>query len=103
MCLHPKQSIDLIDQSLVHNYSCTFSENCDYLSVDNQIKIENEDIVILQLNIRGLFGKIEDLKKLVNDSFKGKLLDVLLLWMSVNSPDVKLPGYNKFECRRTHK
>ena len=106
MCLHPKLSIDLIDQPLVYNSSCTFSENCNYLSVDNQIKIENEDIVILQLNIRGLFGKIKDLKKLVNNSFKGKLLDVLLLcetWMSVNSPDVKLPGYNKFECRRTHK
>ena len=105
MCLHPKP-IDLIDQSFVYNSSCTYSENCDYLSVDNQIKVENEDIVILQLNIRGLYGKIEDLKKLLTDSFRGKLPDVLLLcetWMSANSPDIKLNGYNKFECRRTHK
>ena len=62
--------------------------------------------MILQLNIRGLFGKIEGLKNLLNDSFKGKLPDVLLLcetWMSTNSPGVKLPGYNKFECRQMHK
>ena len=106
MCLHPKLPIDLIDQPLVHNSSCTFSENCDYLALDNQLKIENEDIVILQLNIRGLFSKIEELKNLLNDSFKRKLPDVLLLcetWMSINSPDVKLPGYNKFECTRMHK
>ena len=106
MCLHPKSLIDRTDHSLVHNYSCTFTENCDYLLVDNQLKLVNEDFVILQLNIRGLCGKIEELKSLLNESFRGKLCDVLLLcetWMSVNSPDVNLPGYNKFECRRTHK
>ena len=106
MCLHPKSLIDCTDHPLVHNYSCTFTENCDYLLVDNQLKLVNEDFVILQLNIRGLCGKIDELKSLLNESFRGKLPDVLLLcetWMSVNSPDVSLPGYNKFECRRTHK
>ena len=106
MCLHPKSLIDRTDHPLVHNYSCTFTENCDYLLVDNQLKLVNEDFVILQLNIRGLCGKIEELKSLLNESFRGKLPDVLLLcetWMSVTSPDVNLPVYNKFECRRTHK
>ena len=79
MCLHPKPPIDLLDRPLVHNSCCTFSDNCDYLSVNNQIKVEHDDFVILQLNIRGLFGKIEELKKLLNDSFKGKAPDVLLL------------------------
>ena len=53
-----------------------------------------------------MFGKIEELKKLLNDSFIGKLPDVLLLcetWMSANSPDVTLPGYHKFKFRQTHK
>ena len=106
MCLHPKPSIDLLDRPLVHNSSCTFYDNCDYLSVDNKIKIEHDDIVVLQLNIQGLCGKIEELKELLNDSFIGRPPDVLLLcetWMSANTPDVKLPGYNKFECRQTHK
>ena len=104
--MHPKPPVDLLDRPFVHNSCCTFSDNCDYLSVDNQIKLEHDDLVVLQLNIRGLFGKIEDLKRLFGDSFKDKMLDVILLcktWMSANLPDVKLPGYNKFECRRTHK
>ena len=76
------------------------------MTVDNQIKLEHDDLVVLQLNIRGLLGKTEELKRLLCDSFKDKMPDVILLcetWMSTNSPDVKLPGYNKFECRRTNK
>ena len=106
MCLHPKPPVDLLDQPFVHNSCCTFSDNCDYLTVDNQIKLEYDDLVVLQLNIRGLFGKTEELKRLIYNSFKNKMLDIILLcenWMSANSSDVKLSGYNKFECRRTHK
>ena len=106
MCLHPKPPVDLLDRPFVYNSCCTFSDNCDYLTVDNQIKLEHDDLVVLQLNIRGLFSKTEELKRLLFNSFKDKMLDVILLcetWMSANSPDVKLPGYNKFECRRTHK
>ena len=106
MCLHPKPPVDLLDQPFVHNSCCTFSDNCDYLTVDNQIKLEYDDLVVLQLNIRGLFGKTEELKRLIYNSFKNKTPDIILLcetWMSANSPDVKLSGYNKFECRRTHK
>ena len=76
------------------------------MTVDNQIKVEHDDLVVLQLNIRGLFRKTEELKRLIYNSFKNKMPDVILLcetWMSANSPDVKLTGYNKFECRRTHK
>ena len=77
MCLHPKPTVDLLDQPFVHNSCCTFSDNCDYLSVDNQFKLEHDDLVVLQLNIRGLFGKIEELKRLLGDSFEDKLLDVI--------------------------
>ena len=43
---------------------------------------------------------------LLNDTFAGKLPDILLLcetWMSANSPDVRLPSYSKVECHRMHK
>ena len=106
MCLHPKISVDLLDRPVVYNSCSTFYDNCDYLSVDNRIKIKSDDIVVLQVNIRGLFGKIEELKQLLNDSFIGRPPNILLLcetWMSANSPEIKLPGYNKFKCRRTHK
>ena len=76
------------------------------MTVDNQIKLEHDDLIVLQLNIRGLFSKTEELNRLLYNSFKDKTPDVILLcetWMSANLPDVKLPGYNKFEYRRTHK
>ena len=106
MCLHPKISVDLLDRPLVNTSYCTFTDNCDYLSVENLTLIEPDIIAILQLNLRGLYGKIDKLKNLLNDSFIGRPPDILLLcetWMSANSPDIRLPGYNKFECRQTHK
>ena len=42
------------------------------MSVDNQLLIEDTDLAILQLNIRGLGSKIEKLKKLLAESFKNK-------------------------------
>ena len=104
MCLHPRH--DLLDKPIVNNFNRTLTDNCDYLAVDDHILIESEDIAVLQLNIRGLYGKIDKLKTLLNDSFTGKQPDILLLcetWMSANSPDVRLPNYNKVECRRLHK
>ena len=106
MCLHPKISVDLFDRPVVNTSYCTFNDNCDYLSVDNRMLIEPDDIAVFQPNIRGLLGKIDKLKKLLNHSFKGKPPDILLfceMLMSANSPNIKLPGYNKFECRWTHK
>ena len=104
MCLHPRH--DLLDKPIVHTFNCTLTDNCDYLAVDDHILLEPEDIAVLQLNIRGLYGKIDKLKTLLNDSFTGKQPDILLLcktWMSANSPDVRLPNYNKVECCRLQK
>ena len=53
-----------------------------------------------------MYRKIDKLKKLLNDSFICRPPHILLLcetWMSANSSDIRLPGYNKFECRQTHK
>ena len=110
MCLQRNipQSVntDLLDRSIVYNNYRTFNENCDYLSVENKLMIDDTDFAIVQLNIRGLGGKIGKLKTLLNESFKNKQLDVLILcetWLSKNSPQVVLPGYCKYECRHTHK
>ena len=107
MCLHPRiVNNDLLDRPIVHNNYCTFNDNCDYLSVDNKLLIDDTDLAIVQLNIRGLGGKIEKLKTLFNESFKNKSPDILLLcetWQGKNSPHVTMPRYVKFECRRTHK
>ena len=104
MCLHPRH--DFLDKPVVNKFNCTLIDNCDYLSVDDCISLNSDDIAVLQLNIRGLQGKIEKLKWLLKNSFKGKEPDILLLsktWMSANSPDICLPNYKKFEARRQHK
>ena len=104
MCLHPRN--DILDKSVVNTFNCTLIDNCDYLPVDDCISLNSNDIVVLQLNIRGLQGKVDKLKWLINENFKGKEPDILLLcetWMSANSPDICLPNYKKFEARRQHK
>ena len=101
MCLYPR----IVNNDLHNTYS-KFNESCDYLSVDNKLLIEDNDFAIFQLNIRGLGGKIDKLKTLLNDSFKNKIPDILLLcetWQNKSSPHIVMPGYHKFECRRTNK
>ena len=56
MCLHPR--VDLLDRPIVNIDNCTLNDNCDYLSVDDCMLLKSEDIAVLQLNIRGLNGKI---------------------------------------------
>ena len=89
MCLHPRN--DTLDKSVVNTFNCTLIDNCDYLPIDDCIPLNSNDIVVLQLNIRGLQGKVDKLKWLINENFKGKEPDILLLcetWMSDNSPDI---------------
>ena len=104
MCLHPRYN--LFDKPVVNKFNCTQIDNCEYLSVDDCISLNSDDIVVLQLNIRGLQGKLDKLRWLINESFKGKEPDILLLcktWMSANSSDICLPNYKKFEACRHHK
>ena len=84
----------------------TFDDICDYLTTEKRLHIDDTDFAIIQLNIRGLGGKVDKLKTLLNDSFKHKQPDVIVLcktWLSKHSPHVILPGYCKYEHRRTHK
>ena len=109
MCLHPKPTFtvntDLLERPIVYNDYCTFTDNCDYMSVENYLQLDESDLVILQLNIRGLSSKIDKLKNLLDDSFRNKRPDVLILcetWLSKSSPQVSIPGYRRYECRRSH-
>ena len=51
MCLHLKTvktvKNDLLDRPIVHSDYCTFTDNCDYVSVENQLLIDDTDLTIL--------------------------------------------------------
>ena len=83
MCLqrHTQQpaKTDLLDRSIVYNNYSMFDDNCDYLTTEKRLLIDNTDFAIVQLNIRGLGGKVDKLKTLLNDSFKNKQPDAILL------------------------
>ena len=60
----------------------------------------------MQLNIRGLLGKLSNLKDLVNRVSCGKKIDIILLcetWQNKNSPTIAIPGYNYVYKSRKHK
>ena len=74
-------------------------DTCDY--VDYAEKNENQstvDLAIMQLNSRGLLGKLDKLKSLLNDVKKRQNIHIVALaetWLKSNNVKrVKIPGYN---------
>ena len=106
MCVHSLAFVNnTVDLSSLSVYDSTL-DNCDYVDVDKRLEIGDSDLGIFQLNVRGLVGKSDLLKKLINENFGEHPPDVLLLcetWMSKKSPQISFKGYNIFETRRSHK
>ena len=70
------------------------------------ISISSGDLAIMQLNIRGLYSKIDKLKALLNECTLGKKIDVIWLcetWQRKSSPLPKLDGYFYIHKHRQHK
>ena len=79
-------------------------DTCDYLhSVQYG---HQDDLIVMQLNIRGLHSKIPLLIDLLSSCVDGRLPDVVLLsetWLTPDSPPVIIPGYDLVHCCRPHK
>ena len=95
MCLHP------IDRTLSNcydkykNVALEELDNCDY--VTRVTDITKNDLVVIQLNIRGLSSKRTQLFDLINNTVQDKDPDLILLsetWLTPYSPTVKIPGYD---------
>ena len=75
-----------------------WSDECDYVEEEDirEIVIENSDLSVIQLNIRGLFGKQDKLLKLINCCNKSKI-DIIILeetWLNKkNQNEINIPGY----------
>ena len=76
-------------------------DSCDYIAVENIIPTCDRDLMVLQINIRGMQSKISQLKYLIDHCYKMTNPDIILLcetWLTPNSPLITIPGY-KFFCR----
>ena len=80
------------------------TDNCDYLDVSdvNNLRHTNKDLLVMQLNIRGLIGKQDSLKHLLSE-FK-VLPDIVLLcetWLKKDTAGkINMPNY---KCYHKHR
>ena len=88
MCLHPINGYDNLDRPIeITKYQHELN-NCDYFELTDPIVASHRDLLVMQLNIRGLLGKLPNLKELVNKASRGKKTDIILLcetWQNKNS------------------
>ena len=89
MCLHP--TIDRKLSTLYDKYenaSLDEFDNCDYVHSVTDVKCT--DLVIMQLNIRGIGSKKSRLIDLIDNSVQNKQPDILLIsetWLTPFSPN----------------
>ena len=97
MCLKSGQIIDKLNRDVAYETYNEELDTCDYVDYGDAIPVKANHLVILQLNIHGPYGKLDQVKSLVNDVTSGKKSDVLLLcetWQSKNGPTPSLDCYS---------
>ena len=86
-----------------------FKDNCDYIELEESknIKIQPQDLTILQMNICGLISKQSELSKMMFDIIGDRALDIVILcetWLTYESEKrVSFPGYVYHGNPRKHK
>ena len=109
MCLTPRNRFEYVDKLQRTISYTTYNAKinaCDYLDIDDKIDVSNNDLFILQLNIRGMYSKLNRLKSLIEERTEGKYADIILLceaWHSKNSPTPEIEGYNSVHKYHEHK
>ena len=76
-------------------------DNCDY--VNNVTDVQRNDLVVMQLYIRGVSSKKSQLIDLIDNSVQNKQPDVLLIgetWFTPFSPKLDVPGYELYRQKR---
>ena len=109
MCLTPRNRFEYVDKLQRTKSYTTYNaeiDACDYLDIDDKIDVSNNDLFILQLNIRGIYSKLNRLKSLIEEHTENKYPDIILLcetWYSKNSPTPEIESYNSVHKYREHK
>ena len=116
MCFHPNLCLLHKSHSLMHKsdelttaipaWYSSEQDKCDYVRTEEKIIVEESDLVVLQLNIRGLTNKITELKSLLENITTCKKPNIILLsetWLNKSSPKFILSNYDSYNVHRTHK
>ena len=67
----------------------TDTDNCDYIALENVVPASDKDLTILQINIRGIHSKKNELKYLIDHCYQNSTPDIILTcetWLTPNSP-----------------
>ena len=78
---------------------CETEDNCDYLDLESRMQLSDDpnSPTLIQLNIRGMIGKLTELSHLVNDSVGKARIDAVFLcetWLNqINYAKANIPGY----------
>ena len=110
MCLHPPEDrigFDTLGQDVIDGmFRNKIDENCDYHDTDEKIQKSLLDISIVQLNVRGLASKKDELEQLLKNIEKSSMPEVVILcetWLTPSSPPLNFIGYDFVGKNRTHK
>ena len=101
MCVHKiTDRLDSLDgHDKLELETGTYKDNCDYIALENVQPACDKDLTIVQINIRGIQSKINELKYLIDHCYQNTTPDIILIcetWLTPNSPQVTIAGYKFF-------
>ena len=114
MCLSERNNTphDLLGNSIIDPTDIGLEkchDSCDYVDIDDlpDIKSFSDDLKVIQLNIRGLISKQNDLSKLITGCFKDQKVDIVLLcetWVTKETKKlINIPGCDYIGVERINK
>ena len=93
MCVHITKNLDVDD----------FLDSCEYESPNKKINNNPGDLKLIQLNVRGLNSKLQELNSLMKTCIQPDAFLLSETWLKKHSPIPTLHGYNLERTDRTHK
>ena len=107
MCVHPMNiGYDKLRRDIYETrFSHDTNDSCDYIELTKEISADSEDLIVINLNIRGLYSKLGRLNYIINNATE-RQADVVTLsetWLSKYTPQFNVPGYKIYRKDRVGK
>ena len=106
--MHRHKGFDNLSQTIFENhFTVDFDDNCDYELDTSNYSWTEDDFIVLNINIRGLYSKIGELNRLVElvegSGSPPTVITISETWLNQHSPSFEIPGYRIFRTDRLHK